>query len=70
MNKLSAEQEIIQHHNKNHEFITDMDGFVYFLPRRCHGHFSSAALRVIADELDRRNADWQREIDDYFNHHP
>lgn len=38
------------------------DGFRYFWIRN-RGAMSAADLRVIADELDRRNKDWQDQID-------
>lgn len=41
------------------EFVTDVDGFVYYEPsERSAGFFSAAVLRILADELDRRNAPW------------
>jgi len=42
------------------------DGFVYFFPQNNGGCLQSWALRVIADELDRRNESWSANIDDYF----
>ncbi len=39
------------------EFVTLEDGFVHYWPHR-GGGLSSHVLRWIADELDRRNADW------------
>lgn len=43
------------------EFATDVDGFVYYLPSNS-GHLNSDALRILADELDRRNAAWERHL--------
>ncbi len=48
------------------EWITLDDGFLYYDPRPCLGALSAANLREIADELDRRNAAWAKQIDDYF----
>ncbi len=46
------------------EFVMDVDGFIYYWPEgHTHGHLDAAALRVLADELDRRNEAWQRQID-------
>jgi hypothetical protein len=39
-------------------FVTDMDGFVYYWPGNNGGHYSASDLREIAAELDRRNAEW------------
>lgn len=35
-------------------------GFVYFFPVVAHGALSADSLRVIADELDRRNEEVKR----------
>lgn len=43
------------------EIVTGPDGFRYWWPGR-EGAISSAELRVIADELDKRNYDWNRQI--------
>jgi hypothetical protein len=60
-------KRIIKISNECKEFITDMDGFVYWCPDRSkNGHFSSYHLRFLADELDNRNEKWQKNIDDYF----
>jgi hypothetical protein len=56
--------EIVQDRN---EFVTDVDGFVYYWPSRIHsGHLSAHHLRAIADELDKRNKDWEESINKYF----
>jgi hypothetical protein len=44
------------------EFVTDVDGFVYFWPRANGGHFAAHHLRWLADELDARNKDWEEQI--------
>jgi hypothetical protein len=52
------------------EFVTDVDGFVYWWPSakpEHDGHLSPHQLRFLADELDRRNAPWQAQINDYFD---
>lgn len=43
------------------DFVTDVDGYVYFWPIG-NGHHSSAQLRQIADELDKRNAVWDETV--------
>lgn len=61
-------QRVIRVCDERKEFVTDVDGFVYFWPDGSpHGHMDSHHLRWIADELDRRNEKWQKEIDDYFD---
>lgn len=60
------------------EFVTFEDGYIYWWPEvkavkhsdgtftSGSGGFSSAMLRIIADELDKRNAAWDAEITAYF----
>lgn len=49
------------------EFVILEDGFVYFWPDGSHcGAISSWQLRVLADEIDRRNDPIQELISDYF----
>lgn len=48
------------------EFVTDVDGFVYFWPRPNGGHFAAHHLRWLADELDARNKAWEEDIAAYF----
>lgn len=55
---------IPSHVEKN--FITEVDGFVYYWPDG-GGHYSSYQLRQIADELDMRNSAWSQEIEEYFS---
>lgn len=43
------------------DFVTDVDGYVYWWPTG-GGHWASYALRIVADELDRRNAPWDEII--------
>ena len=47
--------------------IMDVDGFWYFQPKENRGHFSAWFLRAIADRLDKRNAEWEKQLNDYFN---
>jgi len=56
--------EVTKEHD---EYYLDVDGFYYYWPRGYpYGHSNSAALRIIADELDRINKPWQDEVDKYF----
>lgn len=52
------------------DFVRDVDGYVYFAPNRANGHLSASMLRALADELDRRNAPWDAQINQYFAEHP
>lgn len=44
------------------EFVADVDGFVYWWPER-KGHLTAVQLRWLADELDRRNAKLEQQIE-------
>ncbi|MEM0966602.1 MAG: hypothetical protein AAGJ81_10685 [Verrucomicrobiota bacterium] len=59
---------LIEKLDTRREFVTEVDGYVYWWPNVSHnGHFASHHLRWIADELDRRNEKWQTFIDDHFS---
>ena len=61
-------QRIIKTSDERGEFVTDVDGFVYWWPDGSpNGHLAPHHLRWLADELDRRNKKWQKNIDDYFS---
>lgn len=46
------------------EFVTDVDGFVYWWPcETSRGHLASHHLRWLADELDYRNEEWNKHIE-------
>lgn len=43
------------------------DGYYVYWPRNAgKGYFTSELLKAIAAELDRRNATWNQDINDYF----
>lgn len=58
--------KVIDYVEKADEFVTGDDGYVVFWPHRNSGCLPAYILRIIADELDRRNAEWdeivQREV--------
>ena len=61
------EQRIIKISEERKEFVTDVDGFVYWWPEGSpNGHLASHHLRCLADELDRRNEKYQKQINDFF----
>jgi len=60
-------QRVIRTSDERKEFVMDVDGFIYWWPDgSTRGHMASYHLRWIADEMDRRNADWQKQVDEYF----
>ena len=56
---------IIKKADEAGDIFTLEDGFFYFGPST-GGAMSAELLRVIADELDRRNEGWASTIDEYF----
>lgn len=53
------------------EFITGDDGFVVYWPtNKRGGYYAAHDLRALADELDRRNAAWEAELNAYFEREP
>ncbi len=60
-------QRVIRTSDERCEFVTDVDGFIYWWPEGSNrGHMASYHLRWIADEMDRRNEAWQKQADEYF----
>jgi hypothetical protein len=71
-------QRLIRMIEERGEFVTGDDGYVVYWPNTnpCHhpeggttgggGSYSAAVLRAIADELDRRNAAWDRQVQAFF----
>jgi hypothetical protein len=61
---MSDKPRIITVAESSDEFVTLEDGFVYYWPSKEHyGALTATELRALADELDRRNAEWQATID-------
>lgn len=61
-------QRIIQICQNRQEFVQEVDGFVYWWPEgSSDGYLSSYVLRLIADELDKRNKPLEEDIEKYFN---
>lgn len=50
------------------DFDLDVDGYYHFWPNpSLNGSTTSNILRLIADELDKVNKDWDDNIKEYFN---
>jgi len=60
-------KRIIDLIEKRDEFVTDVDGFVYWWPGENRGHLAAHHLRWIAEELDERNKGIQKEVEEFFN---
>ena len=59
-------KRIIDLIEKRDEFVTDVDGFVYWWPGENRGHLAAHHLRWIAEELDERNVEMEKHVSDYF----
>ena len=57
---------VIRMADERGEFVVQQDGFVYYHPSR-GGGLDAGNLRLIAAELDLRNAEWEKNIADYFD---
>lgn len=54
---------MIQTETDNGSFTKDVDGYYYWIPLMDNkGTMSAHHLRWIADELDRLNADWDKQV--------
>ena len=47
------------------EIVADMDGFYKYWPEG-KGCMNAEDLRILANGLDRMNAAWQKQLDEYF----
>jgi hypothetical protein len=47
------------------DILQEVDGMYYYFPTGT-GMLASHGLRIIADELDRRNKDWNEQINKYL----
>lgn len=58
--------DIIKKVDEDGDFVQLEDGFVYYWPSGNKGCISAHDLRLIANELDKRNAIQETRIDEYF----
>ncbi len=47
------------------DFINGDDGYWHYWPTG-HGYLTACQLRIIADELDKRNEPWHNSMEEYF----
>ena len=66
MGRDALEQEIIEKSQERGDFVTGDDGFVIFWPEGQRGAFEAWHLRAIANELDRRNESWLKQMNEFF----
>lgn len=63
-----SDQALIQQLHERGEISTSDDGYFYYWPAaKFGGCISARQLRVIADHLDKLNAEWDSQIKDYFD---
>jgi len=67
MTKDEWRDKIIKIHTERGDFVKDVDGYVKYWPEESGGYLESFDLRCIADELDRLNEPWQKQINEYFD---
>jgi hypothetical protein len=56
----------IEYLHREKKFLREVDGFYYYVEGK-HGILEAWCLRVIADELDKLNESWNKQIDEYFD---
>lgn len=68
---VDRQKKLIEVIDQNKDIIAGDDGFYIFWPTRISsGALTAQDLRIIADELDRRNAPWQSQLEKYFEETP
>lgn len=55
------DERIIKMADERGDFLALEDGYIYFDPT-VRGAMGSHTLRLMADELDRRNAEWDAKV--------
>lgn len=71
MTKEDYIKRVIDVFDERGDFVSEVDGYIYFWPGNIKGSiinvaYTSADLRIIADELDKRNASWDKQLKEYF----
>lgn len=62
LNAIDADARLIELAQAAQQFVTAEDGYVYYWPKACSGALSPWQLRLIAEELERRNAPWHARL--------
>jgi hypothetical protein len=63
MNAKTDKKRLIKAVDANKDIIHGDDGLLIYAPSNRAGGLSAWMLRAIADELDRRNKPWQKQLD-------
>jgi hypothetical protein len=62
----SHKDRVIRMSRERKDFVAGDDGYwVYWPTGRSVGAVGAAELRILADELDRLNADWDRAVNEF-----
>ena len=59
-------KRILERANTEGDIVRGDDGYYVYWPRRT-GAYPAYHLRALADELDRRNEVWDKELNEYFD---
>jgi hypothetical protein len=63
MSEESYRDRVLRMSEERDEFVTGDDGYVIYWPASfTGGGYNSAELRILADELDRRNEAWDKQV--------
>lgn len=63
----SRKELLLRMARENGDFVEDNDGYwVYWPTRKSLGSIGAPGLRILADELDRMNAEWDRKVRAFF----
>ncbi len=49
------------------DILTGDDGYKIWWPTKVNGAFSAHTLRLMADILDEKNLEWDKQIQEYFS---
>ncbi len=61
---MTYRDKLINKVDEHKDIVMGDDGYYVFWPIRNHGALLANDLRIIADELDKRNEDWDNIVND------
>ena len=65
--KEKYKERVLSKIRKRKDICSAEDGFMVYCPTAFIGFHTAESLRIIADELDRLNEPWQKQINEYFD---